>query len=610
MEVGSCVDDEATFWASLNELIKGDNDQEEEALNKRLVSCLSLVSKHTLKNKVDTDTDCDRGNADEEYGGEDLDLKDFEFYYKVSKLMISDKCYARNLEFVIRKLLTLLLKIDDNTTSLIDINKTPAVDDVSVVFIRENNNFIKVISYLLLINYKFNPSVLSILQKFQGLNIICAILLHNHQRSKVYELNAQHHIYKNLMELLYEFLENIKLSVEELNSLDENFINYLFQTIKGVTREEDRLNFYKFRIILILNEQYMVGCYENNNKEPSDIEICENKIFKMMMMQNEIFHSFCECLILSFNRDSENHILQILILKILYLIFTTSVTCQWFYLNDLKVLVDIFLRELNNLSISDNQTALINTYLRVLYPMLLFSQLNTSNFYKKKYLIELISSISNEVNDNENIQNDEINVTRRLILRFFDFFKKLKREEIGESDASSESSSRHSSISSSDKSVLTNINGLNSKQQLRIEESNMTSTSTYTPTTTSTNILNNNTNNWDTSASLNKESPLRQKFSHIHRKLPPPPIPPRKLNNKTIPNNIYNRNSPNRSPTVPPRRVSTSPATGSPPVPPKRSPFNRTSSVPSIPLEKLEYQHMNHNSEIALKNVFDDRYET
>lgn len=41
--------------------------------------------------------------------------------------------------------------------------------------------------------------------------------------------------------------------------------------------------------------------------------------------------------------------MQLLILKILYLLFTTSGTKEYFYTNDLKVLVDVFIRELSDL---------------------------------------------------------------------------------------------------------------------------------------------------------------------------------------------------------------------------------------------------------------------
>ena len=41
--------------------------------------------------------------------------------------------------------------------------------------------------------------------------------------------------------------------------------------------------------------------------------------------------------------------MQLLILKILYLLFTTKGTSEYFYTNDLRVLVDVFLRELVDL---------------------------------------------------------------------------------------------------------------------------------------------------------------------------------------------------------------------------------------------------------------------
>jgi hypothetical protein len=40
---------------------------------------------------------------------------------------------------------------------------------------------------------------------------------------------------------------------------------------------------------------------------------------------------------------------QLLLLKILYLLFTTAGTQEYFYTNDLRVLVDVFLRELVDL---------------------------------------------------------------------------------------------------------------------------------------------------------------------------------------------------------------------------------------------------------------------
>lgn len=41
--------------------------------------------------------------------------------------------------------------------------------------------------------------------------------------------------------------------------------------------------------------------------------------------------------------------MQLLILKILYLLFTTPGTQEYFFTNDLKVLLDVFIRELVDL---------------------------------------------------------------------------------------------------------------------------------------------------------------------------------------------------------------------------------------------------------------------
>lgn len=41
--------------------------------------------------------------------------------------------------------------------------------------------------------------------------------------------------------------------------------------------------------------------------------------------------------------------MQLLILKVLYLLFTTPGTQEYFYTNDLRVLLDVFIRELVDL---------------------------------------------------------------------------------------------------------------------------------------------------------------------------------------------------------------------------------------------------------------------
>lgn len=116
--------------------------------------------------------------------------------------------------------------------------------------------------------------------------------------------------------------------------------------------------------------------------------ILTNKVIKVLSVHGSIYKTFGENIILLLNRESEVS-LQLLILKLLYLIFTTSATYEYFYTNDLRVLVDVIIRNLLDLPLS--ATALRHTYLRVLYPLLAHTQLkNPDGHYKREELLKLL----------------------------------------------------------------------------------------------------------------------------------------------------------------------------------------------------------------------------
>lgn len=109
-------------------------------------------------------------------------------------------------------------------------------------------------------------------------------------------------------------------------------------------------------------------------------------------------------------RTHEDFCMTLLILKILYVLFSTKVTSEYFYTNDLCVLVDVFLRELADLdeeheSVSglrikntcnnDVDLQLRHTYLRVLHPLLTKTQLRDVPYKRPQILMMLESMISN-----------------------------------------------------------------------------------------------------------------------------------------------------------------------------------------------------------------------
>lgn len=77
-----------------------------------------------------------------------------------------------------------------------------------------------------------------------------------------------------------------------------------------------------------------------------------------------------------------------LTLKLLYLLFTTPLTYEYFYTNDLRVLVDILIRNL--LDLPEEASSLRHTYLRVLYPLLEHTQLQHPPHYKKDEIKKLL----------------------------------------------------------------------------------------------------------------------------------------------------------------------------------------------------------------------------
>ena len=116
-----------------------------------------------------------------------------------------------------------------------------------------------------------------------------------------------------------------------------------------------------------------------------------NKVVKVLSAQGPRYKTFGENIILLLNREDETS-LQLLTLKLLYLLFTTPPTYEYFYTNDLHVLVDILVRNL--LDLPEDSSALRHTYLRVLYPLLEHTQLQYPPYYKQAQIRRLLTVLS------------------------------------------------------------------------------------------------------------------------------------------------------------------------------------------------------------------------
>ena len=133
-------------------------------------------------------------------------------------------------------------------------------------------------------------------------------------------------------------------------------------------------------IQLVLNEQYMVSAHSPSSTANPPPPLA-NKVIAALSSHGPSYKTFGANLILLLNRESETSP-QLLILKLLYLLFTTPATREYFYTNDLRVLVDVVVRNL--LDLPRSATALRHTYLRVLYPLLAHSQLRLPDQHYKR----------------------------------------------------------------------------------------------------------------------------------------------------------------------------------------------------------------------------------
>jgi len=120
-----------------------------------------------------------------------------------------------------------------------------------------------------------------------------------------------------------------------------------------------------------------------------------NRVIKLLSHKGSSYMTFGENIILLLNRETETS-LQLLILKLLYLLFTTEATHEYFYTNDLRVLLDVIIRNL--LDLPNELISLRHTYLRVLYPLLAHTQLNQPPHYKRDEIVKVLSILGGSAN--------------------------------------------------------------------------------------------------------------------------------------------------------------------------------------------------------------------
>lgn len=369
----------------------------EDEINTLLVSFITLVAKYcnTLIAQVGEDT----------------------FFDAVAEYLMNFKYYQTHVEFCIRKMLSLLIYSVDLNLHNLNLNVN-ALDDTVKDEVNDaidtNEKFIKIIGWIFYKHYvHYKKELLETLKEYSGFTTLCKVLKNYIAISEAVQDGTDMfgNSYKNYMSLMFELCKNYNFS-DELKVFQQSDIISLFHNLKVQARDEDEVNFLEFRLLLVLNEQYMFQCglkvkYEENT----------NLIVEAMIEKVQYFQVFNEILILNFNREMDR-VDQILMLKFLYTVFSNPATNSMVYLNDLKVIVDIIIRQLFNLQIGKAEY-LVNIYLRVLYCILTETDLK-NNSYKRDELVEVLkyTHSSDDASD-----KTKILAKRCIDCRFFQSFQ-------------------------------------------------------------------------------------------------------------------------------------------------------------------------------------------
>ncbi|CAI4303619.1 CNB_1a_G0007380.mRNA.1.CDS.1 [Saccharomyces cerevisiae] len=241
-----------------------------------------------------------------------------------------------------------------------------------------------------------------------------------------------------LMDLLFQIMKYCKCVIANLQIVDDFFVYYMMESMRSDTMD-DMFNNAEFKLLLALNEQYMMFAKEYD---------IENKVYKYLI-NGSVSRCFTELLLLKFNRASDPP-LQIMMCKIIYLILTPRgdySPMNFFYTNDLHVLIDVLIRELQN--ISEDEEVLRNTLLRVLIPLLKNTQLSKTHYRKDDLnkLLNYLSTLDNICVDSPALHEHQVTVAlSRKCLQQIPWLETPSTPSDGGSSVSSNNTSRYSSI--------------------------------------------------------------------------------------------------------------------------------------------------------------------
>ncbi|MBW0509784.1 hypothetical protein O181_049499 [Austropuccinia psidii MF-1] len=465
----------------MTEPIRDTPSQVTDDISRNLNDILSLKSDLTCLNEIDSNL-INVINWLSNHLVSDLIDKDL-FHQSISNL-INSKFFINYNQRIINLLIIILSDPSTSISIILIISQT------LLLFGFQNSHFFKSLHSIILSNHAINSNLASNPTQSSPINLINLIIEIIHRTkifsnylsinspldlsisisssSSINEKHAEKNLGSTLTGLLYELCRVQKLDPQLLVLFTPQLINNLFQLVELTRDQEDEtFNYNLIKLIIALNEQFMVAGLHHqhhtiqsnstsNHHHKTILNFESNIVIKTMKDRLDESKTFGENLIFILNRASnstpEGRCVSLLILKILYLLFITPGTHEYFYTNDLCVLVDVFIRALSDLP--EESQDLRHTYLRVLHPLLTKTQLRNYSYKRQDIRQVLLSHLQfahlHDINS----------TTRRLVSRNLqaDWCQELEKQLENSNDSSFGSSNSKLALLVNSNNITTQTN--------------------------------------------------------------------------------------------------------------------------------------------------------
>ncbi|KAJ3099747.1 hypothetical protein HDU97_002773 [Phlyctochytrium planicorne] len=192
---------------------------------------------------------------------------------------------------------------------------------------------------------------------------------------------SNHRLHGPAVKLMYEICQVGELGLSELGEIDETLVVAVLDKIETTSTDEafeEELNAL-VKLILSFNNQFQ----QKNHART----IIKNQVISALASRLHLGKKLGETVIMIFNRAASATV-QRLLIRFIFIIFTTSETANFFYTNDLKVILDVILRE--SRAVAEEDEELQQGYLSILPPLLKHAG---QRGYKRRDVLGLLTEL-------------------------------------------------------------------------------------------------------------------------------------------------------------------------------------------------------------------------